>query len=115
MDETTEMTRARRSLRRWAGIRSVWVYVMGAAVGLAILSGVRLFSEQEQVFPPVIISFLVLIGLVGDGLTRRRHTEALADLELAARNVGRADACREAEVEDTAEARTVTSTGPSVG
>ena len=92
MAETTATTRARRRLKMITELRALPVLLVGAAVGLTVLSAVRLFSGQDEVFPTGLVSVLVIFGVVADLLTRRPYGEALDDLELAARNVGRSDA-----------------------
>ncbi|WP_202565974.1 hypothetical protein [Agreia sp. COWG] len=91
MSDISETIGARRRLKRMSDIRDIFVYVMGAAVGLCVLSLVRLLAGQDEVFPTVIIPLLVLVGVIGNVLTRRRYDEALNDLELAARNVVRSE------------------------
>lgn len=65
-------------------------YALGAAAGLAVLGIVRLLSGQEDAFPTVIVPLLVIVGLAGDRLTSRRYLDAIDGVELAARNVVRA-------------------------
>ena len=92
MTDQDATTAARRRLTRTIEVRAIARYVIGAAVALAIVSGVRLLAGEDQVYPTVIVSVLVLVGLGVDALTRRRYADALGDLELAARNAGRAEA-----------------------
>jgi hypothetical protein len=86
MTDTPETTRARRRLRRIDEVRGAFRLLLGAAGGLAVLGLVRLISHEDDVFPTIIVPLLVIVALVGEALTRRRYTEAIEDVELAARN-----------------------------
>lgn len=105
MNDTTETSEARRRLKRISELRAIFGTIVGAAAGLAILSLVRLLSGVEEAFPSIIVSLLVLVGVVGNAMTRSRYVSAIADVELAARNVGRAEARAEAADEVARSAR----------
>jgi hypothetical protein len=102
MNDTTETIQARRRLKRISDIRALFGYALGAAAALAILGLVRLLSGQDDAFPTVIVPLLVLIGLAGDRLMRPRYLDAIDGVELAARNVVRAEAPAASGAEDTA-------------
>lgn len=79
-------------------VRTIFAMVIGAAACLVVIGVIALVAGRGDPVPSVIAPILVIIGVVGDLLTRRRAAQAAEDLELAIRNSVRAEVAGSASV-----------------